>query len=179
MKRRAKRAIAVLALALGWPGAGQAVEIEGIRFADDVDVGGQQLPLRGTLVVRRALVVRVYAVAQYGDGVAGSPLAQVPRRIAVVMLRDICGHDLADTVARLATAGEGSPARARLAEYAGRIAAPFAGRECSLRRGDMLSFDWVPGHGIVTRFNGSNLAPPNPDAEVYASLVSAWLGTSP
>jgi Chalcone isomerase-like len=166
------------ALALfGTPVGVSAAEIEGVKLPETATVSGLALPLQDAKVVRRALIVRLYAVALYAvtDPSAASA-GTTPRRIVVVLLRDVCGPALADTVDHLGDNIEPGAGLPRLKHYARAIADRLGGNDCSLRRGDVLSFDWVPGSGLVTRHNDRPLTAPTLDAELYTTLAAAWMG---
>ncbi|MFT3954689.1 MAG: chalcone isomerase family protein [Piscinibacter sp.] len=171
-----------LALALYAPAAAMAADLAGVRLTDTAPVGGRLLRLSGAAVATRALVLRLYVIALYlPEARAAAPADPLnsdgPRRLVITLLRDVCGQDFIEVVQKAADSR--GPQRERFADYAARLGAALSRRDCALRRGDTLAFDWLPGHGAVPRLNGAPLLEPEPDAGIYAALLRIWLGDEP
>lgn len=74
-----------------------AVDVAGVKYEESVSLGGKQLVLNGA-GVRNKFVVKVYAAGLYlqdpQSTVDGVMKAEGPRRMHLVMLRDISADDL-------------------------------------------------------------------------------------
>ena len=88
---------AALALAIALPAAA-AIDVNGVKFEDTNKVGGKDLKLNGA-GMRTKLVIKVYAAGLYlpekSKNVADILKMEGPRRMTLVMARDISSQDLA------------------------------------------------------------------------------------
>ena len=48
-----------------------------------------------------------------------------------------------------------------------------------LKKGDVLTTDWIPGVGTQIHFNGKSVSETLPDQVFYNSLLKIWLGEKP
>ena len=48
-----------------------------------------------------------------------------------------------------------------------------------LKKGDVITTDWIPGVGTVSSHNGKRLSEPLPDIGFYNALLKIWLGDKP
>ena len=104
--------------------------------------------------------------------------SSTPRRIHIVMLREIDGNELG----KLFTQGmeKNSPREVFAKSINGTIKmADLFSRRKKLSAGDSFSVDWVPGSGTVIMVNGKVEAEPIKEPEFYTALMSIWLGPSP
>jgi hypothetical protein len=177
-------------VALGWvlalsvlPAArAEPVELAGIKYEDTEQVAGSKLQLNGA-GVRYKAIFKVYTAGLYLPGRMGTPEAiyaatSAPRRIHIVMLREIDANELG----KLFTQGmeKNSPREifARSINGTIKLAELFARRK-KLSAGDSFSVDWIPGSGTVIMVNGKAEAEPIKEPEFYAALMSIWLGPAP
>lgn len=181
-KRRIRR---LLATACATAGAiaclpAPAVDLGEVTLEESTQVGGQNLQLNGAGIARR-LVFKVYAMGLYlpdrmqrTDAVLAT---DGPRRMTIVPLRDISGDDFSDAVM-----GDLSPERFASPEVRRQLlglADAIGQRPGGLRRGDVLTLDWVPGVGAVVALNRKPLAAPLRNRAVYDALLMVWLGEKP
>jgi hypothetical protein len=132
--------------------------------------------------IRWRLVVRVYAAGLYLAAKATTPEAVLaaagPKRMHVVMLRDIDGNDLG----KLFTRGmqDNSPREEFAKSIPGtlRMAEVFAAKK-RLAQGESFGFDWLPGQGTVPMVNGRPFGDPVKEPEFFQALMRIWLGPSP
>lgn len=182
-RRQILPSLAGLLLAgLTWPRAlAQAVELAGVRFEPAVSVAGSRLLLNGA-GIRYKAIFKVYAAGLYLGSKVGTPeavyAASGPRRIHIVMLREIDANELG----KLFTQGmeKNSPREQFSRSINGtiRLAELFARRK-KLVAGDAFSVDWLPGSGTVVLINGKAEIEPIREPEFFNSLMSIWLGASP
>ena len=175
--------IVTVAAAMAWPLAGtaQTTDIAGIKFPNSLQVGNARLQLNGA-GVRHKVVFKVYAAALYLTDKASTPeavlLAPGPRRLQIVMLRDIDGNELG----KLFTKGmqENAPREEFSKSITGilRMSDVFSTRK-KLLAGESFALEWLPGTGTVISVNGKPEGPPVKEPEFYSALMKIWLGKSP
>lgn len=157
-----------------------AADLGEVALETSTRVGGQQLQLNGAGISKR-LVFKLYAMGlylpapkQHADEVLAS---EGPRRMTILPLRDISGDDFSEAVM-----SDLSPERFASAEVLGqllRLAEAITRQPNGLRKGDVLTLDWVPGVGAVVALNRKPLTAPMPDRAVYDALLMVWLGEKP
>lgn len=159
----------------------QTVEVSGVKFNHGVALAGSALQLNGA-GTRYKTIIKVYAAALYLPAKAASPegvlSAPGPKRMQVVMLRDIDANELG----KLFTRGmEDNSSREEFGKtIAGtlRLADMFAARK-KLVAGDQFTIDYLPGRGTVIGINGQPQGEPIKEPEFFNALMRIWLGKSP
>ena len=160
---------------------GQGTELAGIRYAPTAAVGGSTLQLNGA-GIRYRFVVRVYTAGLYLGTRAATPDAVLaapgPKRLHVVMLRDIDANELG----RLFTRGmqDNAPRDEFVKSIPGtiRMGELFAAKK-RLASGESFSVDWVPGQGTTVLINGRPSGEPIKEPEFFNALMRIWLGPNP
>ena len=177
---RRLRGLLAAACAMACLPALPAVDLGEGTLEEAAQVGGQNLQLNGAGIARR-LVFKVYAMGLYlpdrtqrTDAVLATAGA---RRMTIVPLRDIGGDDFCEAVVRDLSAERFASAEVRAHLLA--LADMIGQRPGGLRRGEVLTLDWVPGVGAVVALNGKPLAPPLRNRAVYDALLMVWLGEKP
>ncbi|EGJ09287.1 MULTISPECIES: chalcone isomerase family protein [Rubrivivax] len=182
MHLRALLASVAATLLLSHAAHGQpAAEPAGVAYPAAASVGGSSLALNGA-GVRYKLVFKVYTAGLYLPQRADSADAALampgPKRIHVVMLRDIDANELG----RLFTRGmeDNAPRQHWVQSIPGtlRMADIFSARK-KLLAGDHFSVDYVPGVGTTVIVNGKAAGEPIREPEFFTSLLSIWLGPRP
>lgn len=167
------------AMALALPAA--AVEVEGIKFDDAAKVAGKDLKLNGAGVRVRA-VFKVYAMALYlpeKKKTAADVLAiDGPRRFTLVMMRDVSGEDFGEAFMSGINKNTEKAEKSKIVNQMAKFGEIFT-TQGSLKKGDILVTDWVPGTGTVMTLNGKSLSEPLPDVTFYNALLKIWLGEKP
>jgi hypothetical protein len=157
------------------------VELAGVKYAPTVQVGGSTLQLNGA-GIRYRFVVKVYTGGLYLTTKASTPEAVLaapgPKRMHVVMLRDVPGEELG----KLFTRGmqDNSPREEFSKFFAGtmRMSEIFSSKK-KLASGESFSVDWVPGQGASIRVNGQAQGEPIKEPEFFTALMRIWIGNSP
>lgn len=176
-------ALTILAAALFWPLASpaQTTDVAGVKFPNTVQVGNANLRLNGA-GIRYKVVFKVYAAALYLSEKATTPEAALaapgPRRLQVVMLRDIDGNELG----KLFTKGmeQNAPREEFSKSITGimRMSDIFSNRK-KLLTGESFAVEWLPGTGTMISVNGKPEGAPVKEPEFYSALMKIWLGNSP
>lgn len=158
-----------------------AAEPAGVRYPPTVPVGGTGLVLNGA-GIRWRLVVRVYTAGLYLTAKATTPEAVLaapgPKRLHVVMLRDVDGNDLGKLFTRGMQDNSSREDFARSIPGTLRMAELFAAKK-RLAQGENFSVDWLPGQGTQILINGKAQGDPIREPEFFQSLMRIWLGPSP
>ena len=176
----------VLAAALCVSGAllaapAQALEIAGTPFPDAVSVAGKPLVLNGAGVRYKAMF-KVYSAALYvphkTQVVAEAWSTDTPKRLRLVMLRDIDSTELGSMFARGMEENAERGSMVKLLPGIMRMSQIFTDHK-RMVPGNSIQFDWVPGTGGVLAINGQTLSEPFREPEFFRGLLSIWLGPKP
>ncbi|WP_313702992.1 chalcone isomerase family protein [Massilia sp.] len=171
---------AALALALALPAAA-AVDVNGIKFEDVNKVGGKDLKLNGA-GMRTKLVIKVYAAGLYltekSKNVADILKMDGPRRVTLVMARDISSEDLGKAFMDGINENLDKAEKAKIVGQIGKFGEMFASVD-QIRKGDVLHMDWIPGTGTVCELNGKRIGEPASDINFYNAVLRIWLGEKP
>ncbi len=159
----------------------QAVETSGVKYAPSMAVAGSNLVLNGA-GTRYKFVVKVYTAGLYMTAKATTSEAALavpgPKRIHVVMLRDIDANELG----KLFTRGmqDNSPREEFSKSIPGtlRMADIFSAKK-KLVAGENFSVDYVPGVGTTVLVNGKLQGEPVKEPEFFSGLLRIWLGQNP
>jgi hypothetical protein len=158
-----------------------AAEIAGVKLEPTVRVGNQDLKLNGAGIRHRA-IFKVYVAGLYLPEVRKSPpeILTLPgaRRVTLVMLRDLSNEELARAFIAGVTKNSNRDENAKIIPQLQTFGEIFASIP-ELKKGDVLTTDWVPGSGTVIHVNGKKIAEPIPDLAFYNALLRIWLGEKP
>jgi hypothetical protein len=159
----------------------QTLDVAGVRYAPTAAVAGNTLQLNGA-GIRHKFVIKVYTAGLYLGAKAATPEAVIaapgPKRLHVVMLRDIDANELG----RLFTRGmqDNAPKEEFSKSIPGtlRMADIFSAKK-KLVAGDNFSVDWAPGVGTTVLVNGKAQGEPVKEPEFFNALLRIWLGKQP
>jgi len=171
---------AALALAIALPAAA-AVDVNGIKFEDTNKVGGKDLKLNGA-GIRTKLVIKVYAAGLYlpekSKNVADILKMEGPRRVTLVMARDLSSEDLGKAFMDGINENLDKAEKAKIVGQIGKFGEMFASVD-QIKKGDVLHMDWIPGTGTVCELNGKRIGEPASDINFYNAVLRIWLGEKP
>lgn len=158
-----------------------AVEIAGVKLDDAVKVANTELKLNGA-GVRTKVIFKVYAAALYLPE-KKSTLQEVldikgPRRIELVMLRDVSSADISEGFLHGLNANSDNDEKARLAGQTVKFGNLF-NSVGTIHKGDVITVDWLPSSGTLVQLNGKSLSEPLPEVAFYNALLKIWLGENP
>jgi hypothetical protein len=182
MKRTHKTLVAGAALALAFACQAQAaVEVNGIKFEDVNKVGGKELKLNGA-GMRTKVVIKVYAAGLYlpekKTNVADILKLEGPRRVTLVMARDIPAEDLGKAFMDGINDNLDKGEKAKIVGQIGKFGEMFAAVD-DIKKGDVMHMDWIPGTGTVCELNGKRIGEPVADVNFYNAVLRIWLGDKP
>jgi hypothetical protein len=163
------------------PAFAQATEVGGVKYDNTARVAGETLQLNGA-GIRYKAVFKVYTAGLYLNQKAGTPEAVIanpgPKRIHVVMLRDIDANELG----KLFTRGmqDNSPRDEFSKSIPGtiRMGEIFSAKK-KLSSGESFSVEYVPHAGTLVLVNGKVVGEPIKEPEFFTGLLRIWLGQKP
>jgi len=156
-------------------------EVSGVKYDNSLQLANTKLVLNGA-GTRYKAIFKVYTAGLYLPAKTSTPEAvyatNTPRRMHIVMLRDIDANELGKLFTRgmqdnatAAEFGKAIPGTIKLGEI-------FAARK-NLKSGDDFSVDWIPGTGTIISVDGKPVSEPIKDPEFFTALMKIWLGKSP
>lgn len=159
----------------------RAAEVAGVKLDDSTRVANQELRLNGA-GIRYKAIFKVYVAGLYlaekKNTVPAVLAAPGAKRVAIVMLRDVSneefGRGFMSGITQNSDRAETGKLIAQLQKF-GEIFAAIP----ELKKGDVLTTDWVPGTGTVIHLNGRKISEPLPDAAFYNAILRIWLGEKP
>ena len=158
-----------------------AREVAGVNFAEKATVAGVPLVLNGA-GVRHKAVFKVYAIGLYLPQTTNSAeetlSTKTPRRISVVMLRDIDSAELGQLFTRSMQENMDRTNASRLLPGIMRMSQVFSDHK-RLKEGEGFQVDWIPGTGAVLTITGQSVGEPFREPEFFQMLMRIWLGPHP
>ena len=168
-----------LACSLALPAV--AAEINGVKFADTVKVGGSDLKLNG-LGMRTKVVFKVYAAGLYLTEKKTTPAdilaVQGPRRVTLVMMRDLTSDDFGQAFMTGLNNNLSQAEKTKIVSQISKFGEMFASID-GLKKGDVLNIDWIPATGTQTELNGKKIGETVPDVAFYNAILRIWIGDKP
>lgn len=182
MIRRTIILTAALAALLTAPLAqAQTTDVGGVKYDQSLQVANARLQLNGA-GIRYKAVFKVYTAGLYLGSKASTTEAVLsapgPKRMHIVMLREIDGNELGKLFTR------GMQDNSSREDFSKSIAGTIRMSEIfSLRKkltaGESFSVDWVPGVGTTVLINGKVAGEPIKEPEFFSAMMKIWLGNSP
>ena len=158
-----------------------AVDVQGVKLEDTIEVQGSRLQLNGA-GTRFKAVFKVYVAGLYlgkkaaaADEVVNQP---GPKRLVVTMLRTIDSKELGKLLTRGMEDNMDKAAMSKLIPGLIRMGEIFAAQK-PLVAGDQFMIEWVPGVGSVMTVKGVVQSEPFKEAEFFRALMMIWLGPLP
>jgi len=158
-----------------------AAEVAGIKFDDSAKVAGKDLKLNG-LGLRTKIVFKVYAAGLYlpekSKNVAEIMKQEGPRRVTLVMMRDVSSEDFGAAYMKGLNDNVAMAEKSKIVTQLSKVGEMFASMQ-GLKKGDVLTLDWVPGAGSVYTLNGKKIGETIPELDYYNAMLRIWLGDKP
>ena len=154
----------------------QAIEVKGIRFAEQYVVDQEELMLTGAAALKWALLFDVYAGAFYlPEGVSGSNWTEdVPKRLELAYFRNFKAEDFSSSSDKLLRDSLSAVDYQALEERLQRFYALFR----DIKPGDRYSLTYRFGTGTELRLNDELLGVA-PGADFAVAYFGLWLGPQP
>ncbi len=168
-------------LAWAFSAPAMAAEISGVKFDETNKVAGKELKLNG-YGMRTKFVVKVYAAGLYlaerAKTVPEVLAAEGPRRVTLVMMRDISSDDFGSAFMSGLNNNVDKAEKTKIVGQISKFGEMFAMLD-SLKKGDVLHLDWHPGVGTQCELNGKKIGDVMPDIAFYNAVLRIWLGDKP
>jgi len=181
LRRHLMPAAASLALALSLTARAEVTDVAGVKYENSVQLGNAKLQLNGA-GIRYKAVFKVYTAGLYlpqkmvtADAVLR---ANGPRRLHVVMLRDINAEEMGKMFTRGLEQNASREEFSKVIPGVIKLSEVFAARK-RLSAGDWFSIDYVPGIGSSLLINGKLATDPIKEPEFFNALMKIWLGNAP
>ena len=158
-----------------------AVDVGGVKLDETVQLANRELKLNGA-GVRYKVIFKVYTIALYLPE-KKSLLADIlalpgPRRLEIVMLRDITSDELGKAFMQGLNRSSEQADRTRLLSQTMQFGAMFE-MVPGLKKGDILTVDWLPDEGTLCKLNGKQVGDKVPELAFYNALLKIWIGAHP
>jgi hypothetical protein len=168
-------------LACAFSAPAMAAEISGVKFDETTKVAGKELKLNG-YGMRTKFVVKVYAAGLYlaekAKTVPEVLAADGPRRVTLVMMRDITSDDFGSAFMSGLNNNVDKADKTKIVGQISKFGEMFAMLD-GLKKGDVLHLDWHPGVGTQCELNGKKIGEVVPDIAFYNAVLRIWLGDKP
>jgi len=156
-----RRLVSAVVLGCAMSGAWASVDVSGVTLDEKVTVGGVPLQLNGAGYRKRGYfkidVTALYLPkkATTLDAVENAP---GPKRLQLVIQQDITGSQ-ASRYFLIDFEASATPAEfAQLINEVSQIGSIYSALP-KIKKGDVVTMDWVPGKGLIATLNGTNLTP--------------------
>lgn len=158
-----------------------AMDVSGVKMDDSAVVAGTDLKLNGA-GVRYKAIFKVYAAGIYlaeKKATAHDLLAAVgPKRITFVMMREVSSEQFGQNFMEGMNHNSTKPEKSKIVNQMMKFGEMFASIP-ELKKGDMVTIDWIPGTGTLVQLNGKKIVEILPDIAFYNALLRIWLGDKP
>lgn len=178
---RLRRSLAAACLCAGLAQPALAVDVGGVKLDETVQLASRELKLNGA-GVRYKIIFKVYTIALYLpekktqlDDILALP---GPRRLEIVMLRNITSDELGQAFMQGLKRSSDQADRTRLLSQTMQFGAMFEMVQ-GLKKGDILTVDWLPDEGTLCKLNGKQVGDKVPDLAFYNALLKIWIGAHP
>lgn len=156
-------------------------DLAGVQYADTAELRGSKLVLNGA-GIRYKAVFKVYTAGLYLGKKASTPQEVFSqggsKRLSLTMLRDIDAAELGKLFTRGLDDNVPRNESIRIVPSMMRMGQVFSDYK-SLKTGDTITMDWLPGTGTVISIKGKVVGEPFKEIEFFNGLLSIWLGKSP
>lgn len=177
-RRRLLQAGTALLLA---PGPARAFTVEGHAYDDTLRLDGVTLRLTGA-GVRAVAWFKGFTVGLWVAEPSPRPetlLGQAgPKRLRLRMMVDVPAAELVKALYRGVQKNHPAEEQARLAPALARLEAVI-GTLGTLRSGESLDLDHLPGRGLQLSFQGQARGEPVPGDEVFRAVLRIFIGSRP
>lgn len=170
----------LLLLALMWPLAAPAAEIAGVKIEDKTRVGASELVLNGA-GLRKRVFFQVYAIGLYLPQKSSDAAAVLqqggPKRVAILMLRDVSADAFTEALADGIRANHSEAEMKALEPRVKELSAIMAEIK-EAKKGMAIALDWT-GEATQLMVQGKPAGKPIAGEDFYRALLKIWLGDKP
>ena len=158
-----------------------AIEVGGVTMQDTVRLADQNLKLNGA-GLRVKVFFKVYALGLYLPEKKSSSAEILslpgPRRIDIVMLRNVSSEDFSEAFISNLNANSSKTERSAFSSQIIELNAMFDSIH-GLKAGDVLTLDWLPDVGMQCQLNGKAIGKALQSLPFYNAVLKIWIGNKP
>lgn len=174
--------VALSALALCVSSA-HARDVSGVKVDEKIRLANTDLTLNGSGIRYAAAgFVRVYVASLYlpQKRTTNAEIAAItgPRRVHLNLLRDINANDFSKALLSGIKANLSGAEQQRHFESLLKLGTIF-GQIPSLKKGETISVDLIPGAGTMISVDGKRVGDIFPDETFWNALLQIWIGPKP
>jgi hypothetical protein len=173
-----RRLVSAVVLGCAVTGAWATIDVSGVPLEDTVTVGGQQLHLNGAGYRKRGyfkIDVTALYLQQKATTLEAVENAPGAKRLQLVIQQDLTGSQ-ASRYFLIDFEASATPAEfAKLITEVSQVGDIYSALP-KIKKGDVVTMDWVPGKGLIATLNGANLVPhgatsPYMNSELLAKVM--------
>lgn len=160
-----------------------AVDVAGVKVDERAKLAGQDLVLNGAGIRYAAAgFVRVYVAALYLPQKKNTSIEigalKGPRHMQLTLLREINSNDFSKALLAGMRANLSAAEQQRHFDSLLKLGSIF-GQIPSLKKGETISVDSVPGVGTMILVNGKRVGEVFQDETFFQALLQIWVGPKP
>jgi hypothetical protein len=177
-----KKLIPLGLIALACATSVQAMDVGGVNVPDTATVAGKELKLNGAGMRAIVILGKYYAIGLYLGEKKTTP-ADVqavagPRRISLHIQKEINSEEFGQLFITSMNKNSTKEEKAKVVGQTVKFGEMFAALE-PVKKGDLVTLDWVPGTGTMAQLNGKKIGEVMPDIAFYNAVLRIWLGEMP
>lgn len=161
-----------------------AADVGGVKVEDAATVGGKELKLNGA-AMRQILMIKGYAIGLYLTEKKELSTADLlalpvdrPRRVVLHIQREINSDEFGQLFIKGMNANSTKEEKAKVINQTTKFGEMFAALE-PVKKGDVVTLDWIPGQGTVCTLNGKKIGETLPEIAFFNAVLRIWVGDSP
>ncbi len=160
-----------------------ALDVSGVNVDERTRLANQELVLNGAGIRYAAAgFVRVYVAQLYlpqkRNTSAEIAALKGPKRVTLSLLRDINANELSKGLLGGMRANLSAAEQQKHFDSLLKLGAIF-GMIPSLKKGNTITVDLVPGSGMTVNVNGKRVGDVFPDESFFQALLQIWIGPKP
>lgn len=170
-----RRVVSALVLGCAVSGAWANVDVSGVSLDDNITVGGVPLHLNGAGYRKRGYFkIDVTAVYLQQKQTSLEAIENTPgvKRVQLVIQQDVTGSQ-ASRYFLIDFEASATPAEfAKLITEVSQVGDIYSSLP-KIKKGDIVTMDWIPGKGLIATLNGNALTPHGaPSAYINSELLA-------
>jgi len=177
-----KKLVPLGLIALACATSVHAIEVGGVNVPDTATVAGKELKLNGAGMRAIVILGKYYAIGLYLGEKKTTPAdiqaVAGPRRVALHIQKEISSDELGQLFITSMNKNSTKEEKAKVVGQTVKFGEMFASME-PVKKGDIVTLDWVPGTGTVTQLNGKKIGEVLPDIAFFNAVLRIWLGDMP
>jgi hypothetical protein len=179
-----KKLVPLGLIALACATSVQAMDVGGVNVPDTATVAGKELKLNGAGMRAIVILGKYYAIGLYLGEKKTTPAdvqalpVTLPRRISLHIQKEINSEEFGQLFITSMNKNSTKEEKAKVVGQTVKFGEMFAALE-PVKKGDLVTLDWVPGTGTMAQLNGKKIGEVMPDIAFFNAVLRIWLGEMP